>query len=744
MSIGSQKSGATSQGESHGCDFCGLPVYGAAAADQPHYCCYGCRFAASIAAAGGEEGQNRWAMTRLGLAIFFAMNVMVFTMVLWSEPPDVGTGSVSATMASVWYDLARSACMIFTLPVVLLLGPSLVEDATSELRSRRLSMSLLLLVGVAAALVYSVYSLLARSGHVYFEVAVIILVAVTLGRWLEATGKLKTTEVLRGLQRLVPDHVRLLRSESERLVPASELRTGDLFRVLPGERIAADGHVVRHRSAVDEQSVTGESLPVVKQLGDRVLSGTLVLDGPLVIMATTPAGEGTLARMVAAVLQATEARTRYQRLAERISGIFLPVVAVIAISALGIYTWLGDPASGLFAALAVLVIACPCALGLATPIALWAAVGRAAQAGVLVRDGDALALLACAKILCFDKTGTLTTGEVQVIGVETDGSTDPCQILRVAQVLAASSTHPLANAVERYAASQLNDDTPLSSSEIHSLPGRGVVGRLSELEASAFLGSRTWLLDSGQAWPAKWQMKKVGDDAAETLIAWSGQIRARFVMREELRPQAGAAIDKLQKAGLRVIMLSGDRKARAAALAGSLGLDFRAELLPDAKLAEIKCLQSTGPTVMVGDGINDAPALAAADVGIALGSGTDISRHSAGICLLTSDLARLPWFIELSRQTVRTIRWNLVWAFAYNVIGIGLAATGGLHPVFAAVAMGVSSLFVVANSLRLAGFPDVEPISDERSRASIAVATNNVEGRLSQSTFDPIVAGAAK
>jgi heavy metal translocating P-type ATPase len=717
-----------------GCEFCGLPVYGFSAAEQPSYCCYGCRFAASIAAAGGEEGQNRWAMTRLGLAVFFAMNVMVFTMLLWSQP-----ATPNDSLSRIWYDLARYACLLFTLPVVLLLGGPLAEDAASELRRWRPSLSLLLVVGVAAALVYSTFSLLAGSGHVYFEVAVTILVAVTLGRWLEATGKLKTTEALRGLQRLLPDQVRKLRNGVEELLPIDELRAGDIFRVLPGERIAADGRIELHEAALDEQAVTGESWPVVKRPGDRVLSGTLVLDGPLIIEATESAGQGTLAQMVDALIHATATRARYQRLCEQISNFFLPVVAVVALVTLAIHAWFGNPAGGLLAALAVLVIACPCALGLATPMALWAAIGRAAQAGVLVRDGDALALLARATTICFDKTGTLTTGAAEVVEFATATEIDRQDVLQIAHALAKSSTHPLAIAVSRYAGCELSEE-PLPAHNLRSLAGRGVVGRIAGLDCPAYLGSRSWLLEQGLTWPSDAFAYFADSEMAETMVGWDGLIRGQFLFREELRPGVAGVVGELRATGLQTLMLTGDRRPRAASLAADLELVVKAELLPEAKLDEIKRVKRDGPVAMVGDGINDAPALAAADVGIALGSGTDISRHSAGVCLLGNDLSRLPWLIDLSRQTVSAIRWNLVWAFAYNIAGVGLAAAGWLHPVFAAVAMGASSLLVVTNSLRLAGFPDSKPLEHPKDRAPIAVATSRREGRSSQSTVASLAA----
>jgi P-type Cu+ transporter len=697
--------------QSSACDFCSLPIYGAVEADGPRYCCYGCRFAASVTAAGGDEAQARWAMTRLGLAIFFSMNVMVFTMLLWSQPVEP-----SVQLAGVWYDLARYACLVFTLPVVLLLGGPLVEDSVSEIHRGKPSLSLLLCVGVAAAMFHSVWSLWTGSGHVYFEVASTILVAVTLGRWLEATGKLKTTAALCGLKQLLPDQVRILRGETEQLVSSSELAAGDMFRVLPGERIAADGEIVQHEAAVDEQVVTGESLPVLRRAGDNVLSGTLVLDGPLDIRAVAAADEGTLARMVDAVAHAITARTRYERLAEEISRWFLPTVAVVSVATLGFHAWLGNPAAGLLAALAILVIACPCALGLATPMALWAAVGRAAQSGVLVRDGDALACLANARTICFDKTGTLTTGEAAVEAVHYDAGSDERVLLGVVRALSRSSTHPLACAIGRYA------DTRLTKSLLvvhHAVvrPGRGIAALSDDLAATAYLGSRGWMAECGQRIPSELvaAQNSADDAAAESFVAWDGHVRARFVFRETVRPEAETSVALLRRLGLECVMLTGDRQPRAQALADSLGLGCQAALLPEAKLATIQRLQSAGKVVMVGDGINDVPALAAADASIALGSGTDISRHSAQICLLTSDLTRLPWLICLARQTQQMIRWNLTWAFGYNIAGIGLAAAGWLHPVVAAIAMGLSSLLVVTNSLSLARLDRDAPTLETQS-----------------------------
>lgn len=731
------------------CRFCGLPVRGVRSPEDA-YCCFGCRVAASLTQAEGEEAQTHWAMTRLGLAVFFSMNVMVFTLVLWSQdlsqdaasrgPVAAGAAdSAGPAWAAVWYDLARSAALLFTLPVVLLLGGPLAASAWEELRYRRGAQNILLMTGVAAALVYSLYAL-AHGGHVYFEVVCAVLVAVTLGRWLEATAKLRTTEALRGLKRLMPEQVRKLMDGQPHWVPTSSLEAGDLFRVLPGERVAADGVIVRHEAAIDEQAITGESLPVVRGPGMRVASGSLVLDGPLEMQAVLPPGEGTLARLILAVEQATGHKSRIERLVDRISRYFLPLVLLVAGWTLLFHASRGGPAAGMLACLAVLAIACPCALGLATPMALWAAIGRAAQAGVLVRSGDALMQLASARTCCFDKTGTLTTGQTQLAGFFAAHGENEMQILAIAAALADCSTHPLAQAIARHLA---HDPSicRVALQRARQWPGRGIEGHISlrssrddrrpapdasalqpassdastneptaelaaETRCVAYLGSRRWLESLHCALPPDLDQPLPEDQlAAEVCVAWDGKIRGRFLIRDRLRPESESTLAILRKNGIECTLLTGDKSSRASELGALLGVSWQAELLPEDKFAVIRNLARRGPVVMVGDGINDAPALAGADVGVALADGSDLARHSADVCLLTADLLRLPWLFALARQTTRTIRWNLVWAFGYNLVGMGLAAAGWLHPAVAAAAMTGSSLLVVSQSLALARFP---------------------------------------
>jgi heavy metal translocating P-type ATPase len=681
---------ATSISES-GCSYCGLPLTAAARHDGPRYCCFGCRFAASITDSRGDAGDSRWMMTRLGVAIFFTMNVMVFTMLLWSQPE----GSGADPAANVFYGVARHACLLFSAPVILLLGGPLFGEASRELRTGRPALNLLLAVGVAAAFLLSVHAVVTDGGHVYFEVACMVLVAVTLGKWLEASGKLETTAALRELRRLLPDRVRRIDGATETDVPLASVAVGDRLRVLPGERVATDGRIVAGRSAIDERTVTGESAPVDKGEGDAVASGTEVIDGPLVVEVTAAAGAGTLERLIAAVAAAATAGTREQRLAERVSAWFLPLVLATALTALVVHWWRdGWSASGLaagtMAATAVVVVSCPCALGLATPMALWAAIGAAARRQVLVRDGDAFSRLGSARTFCFDKTGTLTTG-LRVHDVSgADGESDP-GVLALAAALAHGSTHVLARAIDEEA--RRRGVAATSITDVRAVAGCGIEGRLPD-GSPARLGSSRWIAGVAGA-----SASAVAADRPECLLAIGRNWLGRITFDESIRGEAAATVAALTRAGAEAWLLSGDRESRARQVAEALGMKYRAPLLPEEKLAFVHGRRGV---VMIGDGINDAPALAAADVGVALGCGADVSRWTAAICLLRDDLSDLPWLAALARRTNRIVRWNILWAFGYNAACIPLAASGWLHPAIAAAAMVASSLFVVSGSLTLA------------------------------------------
>lgn len=684
------------------CHYCGLPLarsgwFRAPENDAAEYCCYGCRFAEEITQSRGEEGQHRALVARLGIAVFFSMNVMVFSMALWTQEQGAGD-----RLAEKLHGLLRVLCLMLSLPVLFLLGGPLVSNAIEQARRGRFGVDLLLVVGVAASFAYSAAHTFADAGHVYFEVGCAILVLVTFGRWLEATGRISATEALDRLARLLPDTVRLLRNGSEATIPASEIVVGDVMRVFPGETVACDGTIVAGRSALDERLLTGESEPRAKERGADVLAGSVAIDGEIDVEVTREFREGTLRRLVDLVRDAAATAGRHERLADRVSAIFLPLVVAVAIAALVVHTRATNLETGIGVALSILLIACPCALGLATPMAVWGALGLAARRQVLFRTGEAIERLAAVRAVRFDKTGTLSTDDVAL--AETFWSSEDGERQREwtdgAARLASRSNHPLSKAL---AAAIGSGSAPLE--QVLAAPGLGVeskddagsVIRLGSLRFVRWLETR----DANPEFASRVE-RRIAEGRSVVAFEAEGEVRTVYVFQESLRPEARGAVAALRAEGIDVAILTGDHRARGHAIATELGVRVESELLPEDKIRSLEeAKRRFGQVAMVGDGVNDAPALAAADVGVAMGCGADVARTVAEVCLLSNDLSRIPWAIALSRRAVWTIRQNLVWAFAYNIIGIAWGASGSLNPVVAALAMIVSSLLVVGNSFRL-------------------------------------------
>lgn len=656
--------------------------------------------AQNISQEQASPGAPSGTLTRLGLAIFFAMNVMVCTLALWSyEVYDVaGETAASGTL----FELLRYATLLCAIPVVLLLGGPLAESCWTNLRQRRPTTDILLLLGVLAAFGYSLLSLWTGGRHIYFEVACMILVAVTLGRWLEATGKMRASQALHSLNKLLRDTARVVRGTSEVEVPLDQIQPGDLLRVLPGERLPADGVITGTPGVVDDQIITGESLPREKLLGESVYGGSLVVGRPMIVRVTAKTQDGTLQRMIRAVEEAAATQCREQRLADKLAVWFVPLVTLIALSTFVAHWNREDFTAGLLAALAVVLIACPCALAIATPMALWAAISTAARQQVLFRHGDALSRLAKVDTICFDKTGTLTQGSMEFVGCCCAKEASPQEVASIARALASSSTHPLSEAILR---TFPNTDIPdMTFQHWQSFSGRGVAGT-SETGARYYLGSKRFTAEAGLKIPPSLQSRLdelTLSSHSMVYVGWNDRVQGVILFRESLRDEAATAVRALRAQGIDLRIITGDREARATAIQAQLDVPTLGNQLPTEKHATIQSLQQDCRTVaMVGDGINDAPALAAADVGISMGCGADISRDAADVCLLGDDLTRLPWATNLARATIKTVRRNLFWAFAYNSVGIGLAAAGMLNPILAAVAMVGSSLFVIASSLRL-------------------------------------------
>ncbi|MCG3126469.1 MAG: putative copper-exporting P-type ATPase V [Phycisphaerae bacterium] len=689
------------------CDYCGLPLARAAARStaahaQPAYCCYGCTLAAAITRGRGEAGQATLTLTRLGAAILLAMNVSAFSTFIYSQQAYAGGAPPADSAAHATELIFRYLSLFFSIGVMLLLGWPILANALRELRGRRFNTDLLIAIGVLAAFVYSYVAVLRGAGALYFEVACMTLVLVTLGRYLEATGKIRTTAALSELEALLPDTVVRVVEGARQTIRIGEIRIGDLVLVQAGARIPVDGQVADGQASVDQQTLTGESEPQFRGPGDRVLAGTLNLDGLLTIRATAAGDHSVMSGVIALLHEARLSRGFYQRIADRISTIFVPLVVVIAAVSAGFAASAGVDVA-IMRGLSVLLISCPCALGVATPMALWIALGRAARRGLLFRDMLALERLALVRRVVFDKTGTLTTGQPQVAEFRVlPGRLSTQHTLALAGSLAQSVTHPLCAGVSRYVAARDIALPPLA--DVRAVAGMGVVGR-SPADAALGLGSPALMDACGFRFdPGLRQFVDQLVTSGQTVVCIGAEtsVEAVFGFSEHLRPETPAMIRQLRREGIDLLVLTGDHAGRATRLAAELDVPVEAGLLPQDKIRRIRELRRDGRVVaMVGDGVNDAPALAAADVGIAMGQGAEVSRESSDVCLVRDDLSAVPWAIDLARRTVSTIRQNLFWAFIYNVVGIGLAATGRLNPIFAAAAMVVSSLCVVGNSLRL-------------------------------------------
>jgi heavy metal translocating P-type ATPase len=552
-------------------------------------------------------------------------------------------------------------------------------------------------------------------------------VLVTFGRVIEASAKRRTSQLLRGLEALLPAAALRLDPSGEACeVPLDAIRPGDRLRVRPGERVPADGRVVEGATTIDEAAFTGEPGPRRRGPGDAVLAGTVNGPGAVVVEAERT-GEALLLRRILAAVEAARSRpASSERLAERAAAAFIPAVLALAIVAGAARTATAGAAAGGLAALAVLVVACPCALGIATPLVTALAVGRAARSGAVVRGGDVLERIGLADWVCFDKTGTVTTGRPRVARILTlDPGVTEADVLGWLSSLESGSEHAVARAVT--AEARARGIAPGGAAALEGVPGEGIRGRATWRGETRDVAAGTAALagDGGAA-------AEPSPGAMAVWVAWDGRPRGLVLLDEILRPDAAEAVRRLRASGVRMALLSGDRAETAEAVARRAGLDrVEAPRRPDEKIAWIRARADEGSVVvMVGDGVNDAPALAAAGVGVALGAGTDLARQAGHVVLLSDRLIHVPWLIALSRRARRIVRQNLAWAFGYNAIALGAAAAGRLHPLLAALAMAVSSLTVLANAARIQRFPEPDgaPAPDRRDDEVTAMAPDPTAG----------------
>jgi len=673
---------------------------------------YGATLPAAPATAKEAEDPTRALRVRLIWAAALSVPVLLLSMV----PP-------------LQFDNWQWLSLQLATPAVLWAGWPFHRAAWANLRHGSATMDTLVSVGTLAAWAWSVVALFfgdagmlgmrmgfdlipnrsAALDHVYFEVAAVVITFILGGRYFEARAKRRAGAALEALLELGAKEVSVLDAEgAERRVPVDQLRVGDRFVVRPGEKVATDGIVEEGASAVDQSLLTGESVPVEKSAGDDVVGATVNVGGRLVVRAAKVGADTALSQIARLVTAAQSGKAPVQRLADRVASVFVPVVIVIAVATLVFWLASGESVAFAFtAAVAVLIIACPCALGLATPTALLVGTGRGAQLGLLIKGPEILESTRKVDTIVLDKTGTVTTGRMSLVDIVAADGVGRADALRLVAALEDASEHPIAQAIVRAAREEFG-----ALPAVEGFVNREGLGVEGIVEGHALIVGRPALLESVQPpIPLEGRMdeaRRTGEAAGRTSVAmaWDGEVRAVLVVADTPKPSSAEAVGRLRELGLRPVLLTGDNEATARTVAAEVGIgEVIAEVLPAEKAEVIRRLQQEGRVVaMVGDGVNDAPALAQADLGLAIGTGTDVAIEASDLTLVSGDLRAAADAIRLSRRTLRTIKQNLAWAFGYNVAAIPLAALGLLNPLIAGAAMAFSSVSVVSNSLRLRGF----------------------------------------
>jgi Cu2+-exporting ATPase len=666
------------------------------------FCCYGCCIAYQVNRGSGDASEAAWFLVRLGAGSFLSMNIMLFSLLVYSGAFAGADRHVLPTIHLLLWGLAT--------PAVLILGEPFLRETWSQARCARLTSSALIVLGSLAAYAYSTLAVFHGGGHLYFDTASMVLMLFTLGRYLEAAGRARASRDLAPLLAAESELATVLEGGQEYRRPVREVRAGMLIRVKPGERIPIDGLIVEGRSHTDDSVITGESRQIAKAVGAAVLAGSINLDGPLLIRSSGSGGETRWAQICRSVRDALRQSSRTQRIADRLVGAFVPIV--LGLAGITLVYWLQrlplDQA--MLTALSVLVVACPCAVGLAAPMAHSLGIGQLARHGCLVRSPGALEALAGTRLIAFDKTGTLTMGRPQLVDVATDGVAEDEVVARLA-ALERHSEHGLARAIALAARARGLD--PIAAEDVQILPGRGlrgvVHGEAVAAGSAALMRELGWVLP-----PTLFQRGEVMAASGHSVVfvgwrenALAGRARAALSFDDTPLPEARKTADALRALGLQVVLLSGDHAGAAVRVAAMVGTDdWQAGLLPEGKRAALDQYRARhGAVAMVGDGLNDGPGLAWADVGIAVGSATDLARETADLVLPADGLWLLPWVIGRARAVRSTILANLAWAFGYNLVALTCAVLGLLQPILAAAVMAGSSLLVVLNSLRLERLP---------------------------------------
>ena len=677
---------------------------GRAAVDDLIHAVEAAGYRASIEArVAADDTAARRLLTRLLVAAVLTVPLVVLAMV----PP-------------LQFDGWEWVAAALATPVVLWAGSDFHRAAVLNARHLAATMDTLISIGTLAAWTWSVVALLAlEDADTYFEVGAAVTTLVLLGRFLEAGAKRRSSAAIRGLLELGAKEARVLRGGVEALVPVAEVRPGDLFVVRPGEKIATDGVVEDGTAAIDQSMLTGEPIPMEIGPGDQVVGATVNTSGRLVVRATRVGAETALAQIAHLVEEAQSGKAPVQRLADRVSSVFVPIVLGISLATLvGWLVLTGDGTAAFTASVAVLIIACPCALGLATPTALMVGTGRGAQLGIVIKGPEILERTRRVTTVVLDKTGTVTEGRMWVADVVPANGVERSEILRLAGAVEDASEHPVARAIAGRAREELGR---LPAAERFS--SRAGLGAEATVDGHSVVVGRPSLLASrGLALPAELVRRRdeaQAEGGTVVAVGWDGAVRGLVHVDDRLKPTSEEAVAELRSLGLEPVLLTGDNERTARSVAEAVGIEqVVANVLPHDKVAEVRRLQEAGKVVaMVGDGVNDAPALAQADLGLAVGTGADVAIEASDLTLVSGDLRAAADAIRLARRTLRTIEGNLFWAFAYNVAAIPLAAAGLLDPIVAAAAMALSSVFVVTNSLRLRRFRSQREAAETTARA---------------------------
>jgi Cu2+-exporting ATPase len=652
------------------------------------FCCYGCSLVYQTLHGAREEPEAAALLIRLGIGGFLAMNIMLFSLLLYADaftgPDDWLAGWVP------WLLWALAT------PLLLILGGPFICGAWRAARAGRLSADTLVSLGALAAYGFSALQVIRGSGQVYFDTVTMVLLLFTVGRTIEAQGRVRALRSLAPMLAAEQARVRVVLTGEELTRTLDQVRPGDRVRVLPGERIPVDAAVVEGRSVCDESILTGQPAPQPKGPGDQVHAGSLNGCGQLLLSVVGNAGDTRWIRISRLVQTALAQKSLRGEMVDRVTAWFIPGVLMLAAATVWFWAMHGSVEQALLSGLAVLVVACPCSLGLAAPLAMSLGIARAAERGVLLRDGAVLEKLAGLGGIAFDKTGTLTQGRLQMLSLATAGAT-AMQILARARALALGSDHPVARAVVTMPAGP--DETPNAALSLQAHPGAGLSGQIDgtscALGSAAFMHSLDWEIPAALAQAAA--------PAGTTLVyvGWAGQVHGRLLLADAARAESAQVIAALRARGVKTLLLSGDGEQAVAHFAQSLGIAaWHAGLSPEAKVVHLRdWIRRHGGIAMVGDGLNDGPVLAAASVGIAVGGASDLARESADVVLPAAGLEQLPWLLQLADDVRRSVRANLLWAFGYNAVALTLAVAGLLQPMLAAALMAGSSLLVVGRSL---------------------------------------------